>query len=286
MSAGSTITFGLLTAILFAASTLGGSRAVRHIPDTAVVGWASLTGLILLLPALVTSELPSNVTPEIVLWWCAFGLCNIVGLLVVYAAFRIGKVGLLAPIVATEGSVAAVIATVTGEPLPALAGVALIIVVGGIVLTAVARDPAPLPAERPVLSIILAIIATLIFGMNLYASGKLSGQLPIAWYLAPPRLVGTVFLAIPLLLARRLPMRRVAVIPVGVVAVAEIAAFVTYSLGAQESIAITAVLASQFAPLTTLFAWVVYKERLGRVQVIGIALILVGVISLTLATQA
>ena len=284
--AGSTIAFGLLTAVLFAASTLGGSRAIRHLPDTAVVGWASLTGLVLLLPALLTSPLPSVITPEILIWWSAFGICNIAGLLVVYAAFRVGKVGLLAPIVATEGSVAAIIATLTGESLPVIAGLALLVIVGGIVLTAMARDPAPLPAERPLLSIVLAVIATLIFGMNLYASGKLSGQLPMAWYLAPPRLVGTLFLAIPLLIARRLPMRRAAIAPVLIIAVAEIVAFITYSMGAQQSIAITAVLSSQFAPLTTIVAWLVYKERLGRVQVIGIVTILIGVVTLTLATQS
>ena len=285
MSMGGPIVFGLITAILFAASTLGGARAVRQIPNTAVVGWASLTGLVLLIPALVVSEVPRDVPPEIVWWWCAFGACNIAGLLVAYAAFRIGKVGLLAPIIATEGSVAAIIATLTGESLPGLAAVALLIIVGGIVLAALARDPAPRPAERPVLSVVLAIIATLIFGMNLYASGKLSGELPIAWYLLPPRLVGTLFIAIPFLLARRLPLRRPAIIPVLVVAIGEVLAFVTYSLGAQQSIAITAVLASQFAPLTTLFAWIAYKERLGRAQIAGIALILLGVVTLTLVTQ-
>ena len=286
MGAGTPIIFGLITAVLFAACTLGGARAVRYIPNTAVVGWASLTGLILLIPALVVSERPTSIPPDVIFWWCAFGACNIAGLLVAYSAFRIGKVGLLAPIIATEGSVAAVIATLTGESLPGLAAVSLVVIVGGIVLAAVARDPAPLPAERPVLSIVLAIVATLIFGMNLYASGKLSGQLPMAWYLLPPRLVGTAFIAIPFLLARRLPMRRPALIPVLVVALAEIVAFITYAIGAQQSIAITAVLASQFAPLTTIFAWIAYKEKLGRAQIIGIALILIGVVTLTLATHA
>lgn len=286
MNGGAPLIFGLVTAVLFAASTLGGSRAVRHVPNTAVVGWASLIGLVLLLPALVVSERPTNLRPDVIFWWCTFGACTIAGLLVAYAAFRIGKVGLLAPIIATEGSVAALISTLTGESLPTLAFVSLVIIVGGIVLAAVARDPSPLPAERPVLSIVLAVISTVIFGLNLYASGKLSGQVPIAWYLLPPRLVGTLFIALPLLAARRMPMRRSAVVPILVIAVADIAAFGTYSLGAQQSIAITAVLASQFAPITTIFAWIAYKERLGRVQVAGIALILLGVVTLTIVTQS
>ena len=285
MTSGTSIIFGLLTAVLFASSALGGSRAVRHISQFSVVGWFSAIGLVLIAPMLIATGIPASLSGENLFWWLVFGICNISGAVVVFYAFRIGKVGLLAPIVATEGSIAAVIATMMGEPLAPLAGVALLIVVAGIVLTAIAPDPNPLPAERPVLSVVLAVAATLVFGTCLYASGRLSGEIPAAWLVASPRIIGTLSLAIPLLFLGKLRMTRPAVLPVVIVAVAEVLAFFTYQVGAEQNIAITAVLSSQFAPITTIVAWVAFKERLGRLQVTGIAIVLTGVISLTLVNQ-
>ena len=285
MNSGTSIIFGLLTAVLFASSALGGSRAVRHISQFAVVGWSCTIGLVLIAPLLIATGIPSTLRGENLLWWLVFGITNIAGAVVVFYAFRIGKVGLLAPIVATEGSIAAVLATLMGDPLVPLAGLALLIVVAGIVLTAIAPDPNPLPAERPVLSVMLAIVATLLFGTCLYASGRLSGEIPDEWLVAAPRIIGTIAVAIPLLLLRKMRMTRPAVLPVIIVAVAEVLAFFTYARGAQENIAITAVLSSQFAPLTTVVAWLFFKERLGRLQITGIAIVLTGVVSLTLVTR-
>ena len=43
----------------------------------------------------------------------------------------------------------------------------------------------------------------------------------------------------------------------------------------------SAVLASQFAAISTVFAYLVFRERLLRVQVVGVATIVAGVAALT-----
>ena len=53
--------------------------------------------------------------------------------------------------------------------------------------------------------------------------------------------------------------------------------FVSYAIGARHGIAVTAVLASQFAALAAIGAAIFWGERLGRLGVIGIAVIAVGV---------
>ena len=55
------------------------------------------------------------------------------------------------------------------------------------------------------------------------------------------------------------------------------AGFVSYAIGARHGIAVTAVLASQFAALSAIGAAIFWGERLGRLGVIGIAVIAVGV---------
>ena len=55
------------------------------------------------------------------------------------------------------------------------------------------------------------------------------------------------------------------------------AGFVCYAVGARHGIAIAAVLASQFAALAAVGAALLFKERLTRVGVVGVAVIAVGV---------
>jgi small multidrug resistance pump len=57
----------------------------------------------------------------------------------------------------------------------------------------------------------------------------------------------------------------------------EVLGFVSYAVGAREGVAVTSVVASQFAALTVVGAWVVFRERLMRRQVAGVGVLAVGV---------
>ena len=45
----------------------------------------------------------------------------------------------------------------------------------------------------------------------------------------------------------------------------------------------TSVLSSQFAPIAAIMAYVLFKERLGRAQILGVVVLVGGVTALTLA---
>ena len=57
--------------------------------------------------------------------------------------------------------------------------------------------------------------------------------------------------------------------------------FASFALGAQDGLAVAAVLASQFAGLAAMAAYLLFRERLTRVQIAGIVIIAVSVASLT-----
>ena len=65
---------------------------------------------------------------------------------------------------------------------------------------------------------------------------------------------------------------------------AEVIGFTAFSIGAQYDVAVTSVLASQFAPLSAVLAYFLFKEKLGRIQITGVAVILVGVTALSLVS--
>lgn len=277
------ILFGLGTAICFASSSLLSSRAVRSIGPWSVAAWTMLVGLVITLPFLIVSGVPSNLGSTWG-WMLVAGVGNVLGIVIAAAAFRVGKVGVVAPILATEGAIAAVVAAVLGESIAPIVAFLLMVIVVGIVISAVAPDPAPLDHERPVLMVLLATAGALCFGLSLFAAGTISDELPISWVLLPARLVGVVALAIPLVLLGQLRLTRRAAPMVGAMGVLEVVGYVLFAIGAQYQVAVTSVMASQFAPIAAIMAYVLFRERLGRLQVTGVVILVLAVTALTWAS--
>jgi drug/metabolite transporter (DMT)-like permease len=67
--------------------------------------------------------------------------------------------------------------------------------------------------------------------------------------------------------------------------IAEVVGFALFAVGSRHGVAVAAVLASQFAAIAAVAAYFLFRERLTRVQVAGVATIVIGVAVLT-ALQA
>ena len=285
---------GLGAAVMWATTTICSSRSSRTIPASSVLAWVMVVGFVVTLPALVATGVPAGVDLGILAWLAVAGIGNVLGLLLEYAGLSIGKVGVVAPIASTEGAIAAIIAVAAGETLATGAIAMLAVIAVGVVLAGLITDPRgdALPADdsrhvpssargRHKRAAVLAVGAAVAFGVSLYAAGRVSLDLPVAWVLLPPRLVGVVAIAIPLALTSRLRFSR-EVAPLLVVSgVAEVIGFVSFVLGARHGIAIAAVLGSQFAALAAIAAFLFFGERLRRVQIAGVCAIAVGVAVLT-----
>lgn len=247
-----------------------------------VIAWMMLIGLAVTLPFVFLTGVPAGLDWASVGWMAASGMGNVFGLLIVYAALRVGKVGVVAPIVATEGAIAAIIAALFGESIAPITAFLLLLVVVGVVIAAVAPDPVPVEDERPLRAALLATASALVFGVGLFSIGHLSGVLPMAWLLLPARLIGVVVIAIPLIISGKLVLTKKAFPLVTAAALAEVVGFAAYSIGAQHSVAITAVMSSQFAPIAAVAAYFLFGEKLGKLQILGVAVIVVGVSMLSL----
>jgi drug/metabolite transporter (DMT)-like permease len=141
--------------------------------------------------------------------------------------------------------------------------------------------------ERPIdtrRAALLAIGAALVFGVGLVAAGKSAALVPVAWVALSARLVGIVVVVIPLVLQRRFRVTRVALPLVIVAGVGEVLGSMLSAWGSRDSIAITAVMGSQFAAIAAVAAYFLFGERLGRLQVAGVALIVGGVTMLAAVT--
>jgi drug/metabolite transporter (DMT)-like permease len=276
---------GLFAAVAWAATTMCYSRASRTLPSASVIALAMLVGFVVTAPAALIAGAPDDLDGGTVGLLVLAGAANLGGLLLVVTALRAGQVSIVAPIVSTEGAIAAVLAIIAGESLSPGAGVTLALVAAGIALASAGTADDVIEeatARQPRRAVALAVAAALSFGVSLYATGQVSDELAIPWALLPARVIGIVVLAVPLLVARRLVVTREGLPFVVLAGIGEVIGFAAFTLGARDAIAISAVLASQFGVLAAVAAYVLFGERLSRRQTAGVAAIAVGVAALTL----
>ena len=218
----------------------------------------------------------------------------------VYRALRVGQVAIVAPLVSTEGAVAALIAVIAGESVAPGVALTLLAILAGVWLASVeeaprpgdagprdelepggalrpAAEPDPSRAPNPYYAILFAIAAALTFGVSLYATGRAGTELPVSWVVLSARAIGTVALAIPLAITGHLEITRRAAPLVITSGVCEVIGFYSYTTGARHGIAVAAVLSSQFGGLAALAAYFLFGERLSRKRTLGVCTMLAGV---------
>jgi drug/metabolite transporter (DMT)-like permease len=289
---------GLATAVLWASTLLGSARASRLIGPWSTLAWVMLIGLAVALPLVLLTGTDVRLTDRDIVNLAIAGVANSGGLLLGYAALRRGKVAVVGPIVSTEGAIGAVLAIVAGDPVTAATGVLLAVVAAGVVLASVERSADRAVAEgdtRPnpdatgrsaAITAGLAVGAALLFGINLFITSRIANALPVAWSILPARVAGVVGVSLPLIAMGRIHLRREAVPFLVLVGLAEVAGIATFALGARDSTAVTSIIASQFAGIAAVVAFLLFGERLSRVQVTGVVVIAVGVAGLAAVRAA
>jgi drug/metabolite transporter (DMT)-like permease len=281
---------GLAAAMSWAVATLASSRSSRMIGPLSVLGWVMAVGFVTAIgPALLAS--PIDLGPSEYIGLIVVGLSHNVGLLLAYGALSIGRVSIVAPIVATEGALAAVISVAFGEPLAGATAFLLGAIAVGVVLAATERA-----ADRPITSVVdpaqtrraavFAIAAALTFAIGLVLAGRLGAAgMPPAWVMAASRTIGVLLIVVPLVLTRRFRLTRAALPLVVLAGVLEVFGGAIYVVAASQGVAVAAVLSSQFAAIAAVAAFILFGERLQRVQLIGVVTVAVGITALA-ALQA
>lgn len=284
---------GLGAALSWAFATLASSRTSRMIGPMSVLAWVMIVGLV---AAIVPAALarPVDLGLPQVAGLIALGLCQNFGLLLAYYALQIGRVSIVAPIVATEGALAAVLSILLGEPLAMSTAVILAAIAVGVVLASVERtredqlvDPTRTAHDlaHPRRAILLGIAAAATFSIGLVLSGRLGASgMPPAWVIVATRTVGIVLIGVPLVLTRQFRLTRSALPLVVLSGLLEALGSGVYVVAASADIAVAAVLSSQFAAIAAVGGFLLFGERLQRVQIGGVVLIAIGVTALSAST--
>jgi drug/metabolite transporter (DMT)-like permease len=273
---------GLGAALAWALATLAGARAARVIGPWSTTALVVFVGLLVAGPLLLLDPPTAPPATEDLAWLAVAGLGYAVGIVFNYSALAGGKVAVTAPIVSTEGSVAAALAVLTGEAAsPLLLLMLATIGVGVFVVSMQPGGGADVLAGGDARFVVFAVLAALIFGLGLYGAGRASDAVPPGLVAIAGRVAGVALFTLPLALTRRLRYER-SVLPYLLVAgVAEVVGMYLFAWGAAASIAISSVLASLFAVLAALLAHAL-GERISSRQWVGVAAVTVGVTVITI----
>ena len=282
---------GLGAALSWAIATLASSRSSRMIGPISVLGWVMAVGWLAAIgPAFISAPPPRLGLPEVAAL-VATGLSHNIGLLLAYRALSIGRVSIVAPITSTEGAGAALLSVVFGESLAGTTALILAAIALGVVLAAAERsaDPTSGPRLDPGHNreaALFAIAAAATFSIGLVLAGRLGADgMPPAWVMLVSRTVGLTVIVLPLVVTRRFRLTRAALPLVIVSGLLEVFGGGIYIVAASHGVAVAAVISSQFAAIAAIGGFVLFGERLQRLQLMGVVVIAIGVTTLA-ALQA
>lgn len=265
-------------AVAFTVATLATAQASRMISPISVVAGVSLSGLLITAPLAAARGGMSHAPADVWVWLGIGGSCYVIGLVVGYRAFGAGAAALVAPIMSTEGAIAALLAILLGERVSVATLVfAACIAIGVILATMAPKAGTELYSPNARRAAVLAIIAALVFGVSLFATGRAASEAPAMWVVLAAPLVGVAIVAVPLIAMRKTEFTPGAIPLVIAGGAAEVLGILSYSAGARHNVAVAAVLCTQFATLTVVCARIFFGERLSRMQAVGVAVVLLAV---------
>ena len=268
-----TVVFGLAASLFWGSGDFNGGLASRRSNASSVVIAAYAIGCVLLiaLALLWTEPFPS---PIDILWGALAGLAGATGLIAFYSALSIGRMGIAAPVSAILTASLPVLFSLFTAGLPTW------LQLGGFILALIAIGLISRPERakgRPE-GLGLAMLAGCGFGCFFILISRVTPTSTF-WPLAVARLTAVLFLLVVVLLRREptLPKMKVApfVILAGVLDAIGNAFFVLATHNGRLDIA--AVLSSLYPAATVLLAAIVLRERVTRIQGIGILIALIAV---------
>ena len=275
----STIIFGLAASLCWGSGDFGGGLASRRANVASVVIAAYSVGLVFLVAlALISREtLPA---PRDALWGGLAGLAGVLGLLAFYSALATGKMGIAAPVSAVLTATLPVLFSAVTAGLPSL------LQLGGFLLALLAiglisrpeRTAESAGGSASARALRLAVLAGCGFGCFFILISRVTPG-AIFWPLAMARFTSVVPLLVILRLRRQpiLPGKSVAplVLMTGILDATGNAFFVLAAHSGRLDVA--AILSALYPAATVLLAALVLRERVTRVQSVGIALALLAI---------
>jgi uncharacterized membrane protein len=271
-----TALLAVASALVIGTSDFTGGLATRRDTALRVTTVAQLTGAAtaVVLALVVTA---GEVTSRDVVGGAVAGLSGTFSFACFYRALSIGVMGVVAPVAALVGAVVpAIVGLARGEDVTGHGLVGLAVAVVAIVLVTREGGPSPV-AATPRAALALAATAGLGFSAFFLALAETSDEAGM-WPLVVARCVSlpVVAIAAVLVTGRMAPRDHRASGLAALTGVTEMVANALIVVALRRGpVAVASVFGSLYPVSTAVLAWAVLRERIGRLQVVGVAMAVV-----------
>ncbi len=285
--------FGLLAALFWGSTDFVSRHPSKKIGPEYATAYMQLFSLIGFTLYFLVTGLPPvaflRAGGDLLLVVLVAGILNVFGLMQLYRSFSIGKMSLSAPIGSSYPIFTILLGFILlGQGIGMEKGIAIAIVIAGVMLTGITPDyqsvsNSPPGRRRNLSAVASAIAASIFFGaayVGIDAASPYFGSILTVWLVR----IGAVVFAFPLLLL----VTRKLEVPKGgtwkwliLMAVLDTSGFIALTLGyiyAGNGAPIVTTLSSLLGAVTTILATVFYKDRLTKIQIVGIVILFLGVI--------
>ncbi len=290
------IAFSLLSSLLWGGGDFLGGRATRRLPVLVVLAVSQIAMLALLW--LVIGSLAATdriaVDGRAVVVGMLGGAAGVIGLGAFYRALANGPMSVVPPIAAAGVALPVTVGLATGgTPVTALVLGGLVLAVVGVVLSSIGEGSTPQDGSVPVRvsarTLALCAVAATGFGLIFVAMDRAAGSTTASALVATGGVrLGSVGVVLAAALATRTrpwsgvegPRGALVLATIGVL---DTGANLSFAIAAAHGqLAVVAVVGSLYPAVTSALAHVYLKERLGRLQLVGVVLALGGVSLLAL----
>ncbi|MDP9691061.1 UNVERIFIED_ORG: drug/metabolite transporter (DMT)-like permease [Pseudomonas mohnii] len=286
------VLMGLLAALLLGgtdflvglnARAVGVKRAVYF---GQALGFTIMSLLLILFPVFILRSMAAPL--DVWLIGVAAAVLTVSGALALSKAFALGKASIVAPLVTSYGVVTTLLSWAGGEQISLLQLLCIALCVIGVVLSSMHSDPKVPHSTQASSSIAYALLAAVFYGTSFWLQGRfvlpVLGPVTMLWLAYLVGLIVLVGIVLRIDDGLKFPPLKNCLTLTGA-SLMNLGGFSSFAWGAVAgSVSVVTVISTLSGGIAAILGYVFFKERLGKVQVSGVVLVLVGAFVLHLKT--
>ncbi|MGL6234260.1 MAG: EamA family transporter [Segniliparus sp.] len=264
------IILALVGAISYGVADFAGGVAARRSHVLCVVAISAPASLVL--AAALAPFLGADFDHDALVWGALSGVASAAAFTLLYVTLAIGPMTVLSPVTAVVSAVLPVaVGVLSGEVLSPKAWLGMALAAAAIVL--VARGGEEAHSRPSAKGLGLAFVAGVAIAAQLIALHQAPHSSGLAPLIVGRAVASGILLTAALLSWRKLRGKPLAVVPALVAGVLDELANMFFLLGSRSGLlSVTTVIIALYPAATVLLAWLVLRERVARIQQIGLAL--------------
>ncbi|MFJ7284742.1 EamA family transporter [Pseudomonas sp. NPDC099000] len=283
---------GLLAALLWGgtdflvglnARAVGVKRAVYF---GQALGFSIMSLLLIAFPAFILKSMSASL--DVWLIGIVAAVLTVSGALALSKAFALGKASIVAPLVTSYGVVTTLLSWAGGEQISLIQLLCIVLCVIGVILSSIHSDSKLPHTTQASSSIAYALLAAVFYGTSFWLQGRfvlpVLGPVTMLWL---AYLIGLVVLVVIVLRVKdglKIPPMKNCMTLTGA-SLMNLGGFSSFAWGAVAgSVSVVTVISTLSGGIAAILGYVFFKERLAKIQVLGVVLVLVGAFVLHLKT--